>query len=95
MNDKKAMNRLAAQMKAFESLLQEQETEKAKLPKRETETEDDKDLIADMLMEISGLLTEAADLSAQVVALINGKDIEANCCCPRCCMMEVYFDDEL
>lgn len=95
MNDKKTMNRLAAQMKAFEKLLREQDKEKAKLSESEAETEDDKDLITDMLLEISDLLAEAADLSAQVAALINGEDIEVDSCYPRCCMMEVYFDDEL
>ena len=52
------------------------------------------DLVADMLMEISDLLSQAAELSAQAAALINGEDIEADCF-PRCCVMEVYFDDEL
>ena len=52
------------------------------------------DLVADMLMEIADLLSRAAELSAQAAALINGEDIEADCF-PRCCVMEVYFDDEL
>ena len=52
------------------------------------------DLVADMLMEIADLLSQAAELSAQAAALINGEDIEVDCF-PRCCVMEVYFDDEL
>ena len=48
-----------------------------------------------MLLEISDLLHQAAELSAQAAMLIGGEDIEADRCIPHCCTMEVYFDDEL
>ena len=94
MKDKNTMNRLNAAMKAFEKLLQEQEEEKESMLSDEYE-DDDTDLIEDMLLEISDLLHQAAELSAQAAMLIGGEDIEADRCIPRCCTMEVYFDDEL
>ena len=68
--------------------------QKAQKEEKPMEEDDDMDLVADMLMEIADLLSQAAELSAQAAALINGEDIEADCF-PRCCVMEVYFDDEL
>ena len=94
MKDKNTMNRLNAAMKAFEKLLQEQEEEKDNMLSDEYE-DDDMDLAADMLMEASDLLDEAGDLLCQAAAILRGEDIEADRCIPRCCMMEVYFDDEL
>ena len=46
------------------------------------------------MMEASDLLEEAANLVYQATALLNGEDIEADCCFP-CCVVEVYCDDEL
>ena len=41
----------------------------------------------------SDLLEEAANLVYQATALLNGEDIEAECCFP-CCVVEVFCDDE-
>ena len=90
-----SLKRIKAMAEALGKLQKEQAEEKARLAMEEAEEEDDMDLVADMLMEISDLLFQAAELSAQAAALINGEDIEAERCIPRCCMMEVYFDDEL
>ena len=94
MKDKNTRNRLNAAMKAFEKLLQEQEEEKESMLPDECD-DDDMDLVEDMLLEISDLLHQAAELSAQAAMLIGGEDIDADLCIPRCCMMEVYFNDEL
>ena len=94
MKDKNTMNRLNAAMKAFEKLLQEQEEEKESMLPNECD-DDEMDLVEDMLLEISDLLHQAAELSAQAAMLIGGEDIEAERCIPRCCTMEVYLDDEL
>ena len=94
MKDKNTMNRLNAAMKAFEKLLQEQEEEKESMLPNECD-DDEMDLVEDMLLEISDLLHQAAELSAQAAMLIGGEDIETDRCIPHCCTMEVYFDDEL
>ena len=92
MKNDDSLKRIKAMAEALAKLQKAQDEEKAMQAMEETE--DDMDLVADMLMEIADLLSQAAELSAQAAALINGEDIEANCF-PRCCVMEVYFDDEL
>lgn len=89
MKNDDSLKRIKAMAEALAKLQKAQDEEKAM-----EEAEDDMDLVADMLMEIADLLSQAAELSAQAAALINGEDIEAECF-PRCCVMEVYFDDEL
>ena len=89
-----SLKRIKAMAEALVKLQKKQDEEKAKQAMAESEEEDDMDLVADMLMEIADLLSQAAELSAQAAALINGEDIEVDCF-PRCCVMEVYFDDEL
>ena len=64
MKDKNTRNRLNAAMKAFEKLLQEQEEEKESMVPDECDDED-MELVEDMLLEISDLLHQAAELSAQ------------------------------
>ena len=88
MKNDDSLKRLKAMAEAIMKLQKAQKEEKP------MEEDDDMDLVADMLMEISILLSQAAELSVQAAALINGEDIEADCF-PRCCVMEVYFDDEL
>ena len=92
MKNDDSLKRIKAMAEALAKLQKAQDEEKAMQAMEETE--DDMDLVADMLMEIAELLSQAAELSAQAAALINGEDIEADCF-PRCCVMEVYFDDEL
>lgn len=92
MKNDDSLKRIKAMAEALAKLQKAQDEEKAMQAMEETE--DDMDLVADMLMEIADLLSQAAELSAQAAALINGEDIEADCF-PRCCVMEVYFDDEL
>lgn len=93
MKNDDSLKRLKAMADAFVKLQKAQDEEKAMQAMEEAE-DDDMDLVADMLMEIADLLSQAAELSAQAAALINGEDIEADCS-PCCCVMEVYFDDEL
>ena len=92
MKNDDSLKRIRAMAEALAKLQKAQDEEKAMQAMEETE--DDMDLVADMLMEITDLLSQAAELSAQAAALINGEDIEADCS-PCCCVMEVYFDDEL
>ena len=92
MKNDDSLKRIKAMAEALAKLQKAQDEEKAMQAMEETE--DDMALVADMLMEIADLLSQAAELSAQAAALINGEDIEADCF-PRCCVMEVYFDDEL
>ena len=94
MKNDDSLKRIKAMAEALVKLQKKQDEEKAKQAMAESEEEDDMDLVADMLMEIADLLSQAAELSAQAAALINGEDIDADCF-PRCCVMEVYFDDEL
>lgn len=47
-----------------------------------------------MLLEALDLIEEAVELVSHAEALLNGEDIEADCCFP-CRIMEVYCDDEL
>ena len=94
MKNDDSLKRIKAMAEALVKLQKKQDEEKAKQAMAESEEEDDMDLVADMLMEIADLLSQAAELSAQAAALINGEEIEADCF-PRCCVMEVYFDDEL
>ena len=86
MKNDDSLKRLKAMAEAIMKLQKAQDEEKSTQAMEEAE-DDDMDLVADMLMEIADLLSQAA-------ALINGEDIEADCF-PRCCVMEVYFDDEL
>ncbi len=94
MKNDDSLKRMKAMAEALMKLQHEQDEEKVRLAMEEADEDDDMDLVADMLMEIADLLSKAAELSAQAAALINGEDIEADCF-PRCCVMEVYFDDEL
>ena len=94
MKNDDSLKRLKSMAEALVKLRKKQDEEKAKQAMAESEEDDDMDLVADMLMEIADLLSQVAELSAQAAALINGEDIEADCS-PRCCVMEVYFDDEL
>ena len=91
MKNDDSLKRIRAMAEALAKLQKAQDEEKAMQAMEETE--DEMDLVADMLMEVADLLSQAAELSAQAAALINGEDIEADCV-PRCCVMEVYFDDE-
>ena len=91
MKNDDSLKRIKAMAEALAKLQKAQDEEKAMQAMEETE--DEMDLVADMLMEIADLLSQAAELSAHAAALINGEDIEADCF-PRCCVMEVYFDDE-
>ena len=93
MKNDDSLKRIKAMAEALAKLQKTQAEEKAMQATEEAE-DDDMDLVTDMLMEIADLLSQAAELSAQAAALINGEDIEADCF-PRCCVMEVYFDDEL
>ena len=86
MKNDDSLKRIKAMAEALAKLQKTQAEEKAMQAMEEAE-DDDMDLVADMLMEIAELLSQAA-------VLINGEDIEADCF-PRCCVMEVYFDDEL
>jgi len=88
-----SLKRIKAMAEALAKIQKAQDEQKAMQAMEEAE-DDDMDLVTDMLMEIADLLSQAAELSAQAAALINGEDIEADCF-PRCCVMEVYFDDEL
>ena len=94
MKNDDSLKRIKAMAEALAKIQKAQDEQKAMQAMEEAEDDDDMDLVADMLMEIADLLSQAAELSAQAAALINGEDIEADCF-PRCCVMEVYFDDEL
>ena len=93
MKNDDSLKRIKAMAEALAKIQKAQDEQKAMQAMEEAE-DDDMDLVADMLMEIADLLSQAAALSAQAAALINGEDIEADYF-PRCCVMEVYFDDEL
>ena len=86
------MKRLKAMAEIAAKISKEQEAQK---DREAAEAEDDdRVLAADLMMEASDLLEEAANLVYQATALLNGEDIEAECCFP-CCVVEVYCDDEL
>lgn len=87
-----SMKRLKAMAKAAEKLMKEQDEQKTR--KAAEAYEDDSDLIRDMLLEALDLIEEAVELVSHAEALLNGEDIEADCCFP-CCVVEVYCDDEL
>ena len=74
------------------SVREEQDEQKTR--KAAEAYEDDSDLIRDMLLEALDLIEEAVELVSHAEALLNGEDIEADCCFP-CRIMEVYCDDEL
>ena len=86
------MKRMKTMAKAVEKLMKEQEEQKDR--KAAEAEDDDRVLAADLLMDASGLLEEAANLIYQATALLNGDDIEADRCFP-CCFVEVFCDDEL
>ena len=92
MMNEDSKKRLKAIAEAVAKLMKEQDEQKA----RETAEaeDDDRVLAADLMMEASDLLEEAANLVYQATALLNGEDIEAECCFP-CCVVEVFCDDEL
>ena len=86
MRDKKTMKRV----KAFERLLKEQSREKL----GQKEEPYDSDLVADSLMELSELLSDAADLSMEIAEMVREKAVDSGCFFIPCCMMEDYYDDE-
>ena len=86
------MKRLKAMAEIAAKISKEQEVQK---DREAAEAEDDDmDLAADMLMETSELLEEAASLVYEASDLLKGEDIEADCYFP-CCIVEVCCDDEL
>ena len=91
MMNEDSKKRLKAMAKAVAKLMKEQDEQKAR-GAAEAE-DDDRVLAADLMMEASDLLEEAANLVYQATALLNGEDIEAECCFP-CCVVEVFCDDE-
>ena len=83
---------LAQDPARLKKLMKEQDEQKTR--KAAEAYEDDSDLIRDMLLEALDLIEEAVELVSHAEALLNGEDIEADCCFP-CRIMEVYCDDEL
>ena len=81
--------RLKKMAEAFESLMRQQDKQKAEVG---IGTDDDLDLAADMLMDASDFLEEAADLIFQSAVILKGEGIEADRC--PCCMVEVCCDEE-
>ena len=92
MMNEDSKKRLKAMAEAVAKLMKEQDEQKAR--KAAEAEDDDRVLAADLMMEASDLLEEAANLVYQATALLNGEDIEAECCFP-CCVVEVFCDDEL
>ena len=92
MMNEDSKKRLKAMTEAVAKLMKEQEKQK---DRKAAEAEDDDHVLAaDLMMEASDFLEEAANLVYQATALLNGEDIEAECCFP-CCVVEVFCDDEL
>ena len=87
MKDKKTMDRI----KAFQKLLEEQNKEKMQYLDDE---DDDYDPVVDMLLEISDLLSEAAELSMDIADILKERNPDGACCGQPCCVVEVHFDDE-
>ena len=92
MMNEDSKKRLKAMAEAVAKLMEEQDEQKDR--KEAEDEDDDRVLAADLMMEASDLLGEAANLVYQATALLNGEDIEAECCFP-CCVVEVFCDDEL
>ena len=92
MMNEDSKKRLKAMAEAVAKLMKEQDEQKDR--KAAEAEDDDRVLSADLMMEASDLLEEAANLVYQATALPNGEDIEAECCFP-CCVVEVFCDDEL
>ena len=92
MMNEDSKKRLKAMAEAVAKLMKEQDEQKDR--KAAEAEDDDRVLAADLMMEASVLLEEAANLVYQATALLNGEDIEAECCFP-CCVVEVFCDDEL
>ena len=87
MKDDKTMDR----MKAFQKLLEEQNNEKMQHLEDE---DDDYDPVVDSLLEISDLLSEAADLSIEIAEMLKDRGPNETCSIHPCCVVEVRFDDE-
>ena len=85
MMNEDSKKRLKAMAEAVAKLMKEQDEQKDR--KAAEAEDDDRVLAADLMMEASDLLEEAANLVYQA-------NIEADCCFP-CCVVEVYCDDEL
>ena len=92
MMNEDSKKRLKAMAEAVAKLMKEQDEQKDR--KAAEAEDDDRVLAADLMMDASDLLEEAANLVYQATALLNGEDIEAECCFP-CCVVEVFCDDEL
>lgn len=92
MMNEDSKKRLKAMAEAVAKLMKEQDEQKDR--KAAEAEDDDRVLAADLMMEASDFLEEAANLVYQATALLNGEDIEAECCFP-CCVVEVFCDDEL
>ena len=86
MKDNKTMDR----MKAFQKLLEEQDKEKMQLLGEDEEY----DPVVGMLLEISDLLSEAAELSMDIADIVKERESGEACSCQPCCVVEVHFDDE-
>ena len=78
-------------MKAFHKLLEEQNKEKMQYLEEEDE---EYDPVVGMLLEISDLLSEAAELSMDIADILKERDSDEACGCQPCCVVEVHFDDE-
>jgi len=92
MKNEDFMKRLKAMAEIAAKISKEQEAQKD----REVAEAEDDDMVlaADLLMDASDFLRQAATLVYEATALIRGEDIEADCCFPYC-VMEVCCDDEL
>ena len=87
MKNNKTMDR----MKAFQKLLEEQNKEKMQYLEEEDE---EYDPVVGMLLEISDLLSEAAELSMDIADILKERDPDEACGCQPCCVVEVRFNDE-
>lgn len=87
MKNNKTMDR----MKAFQKILDEQSKEKMQF----LEADDDEyDPVVDTLLEISDLLSEAADLSVEVAGMLKDKNPNETAIIHPYCVVEVRIDDE-
>ena len=77
------LDRLTKERNPLEKILNQQAKEKRN---EIVEEDDDMDFIAEILLEIMNHLSSAKDLCAEAAALLDGKVIDAACCCPGCSM---------
>ena len=77
------LDRLTKERKPFGKILNQQAKEKRN---EIVEEDDDMVFIAEILLEIMNHLSSAKDLCAEAAALLDGKVIDAACCCPGCSM---------